>query len=198
MVGVTRIHIVDDRWNDAQVRMSKGPLSHTADGVLRQAFSSLGMSLLPGREEIKCTREEVQGRYDWREGIDVILSFESGNRATVQEKYLTWHENTITFEEQKASRKPGAWYYCTAQYYLVAYARKWKRYRVPFFQSWILIDYPAIVRASAQGIEWRRTRPTWRGTTFRYLYFWEVPKECVIAQYVEPKKPDPLWPERTS
>lgn len=194
MAGITRIKIVSD-WHDWRTQMAED-LAPTADGIYRAAFAAIKMPIAPGVEDVACTKEEAKSRYDWCEGIDVILTFERGGKATLQEKFLDYDKNTVTFEEYKTSGAPGAWYYCTAQYYYVGYARRYKREHVLEFQAWILLNLPQLRLLDAQGlVRWgepqyntqdnplgiRRNGHDGRGASFRYVYFPLIPSECVIA-----------------
>lgn len=202
MAGITRIRIGGADSLGWRGEMAKGPLCQVADNIYRRVFADIGMPLAPGCEEIKCSKGEAAARYDWKEGIDVIFETELGARATGQEKFLTFHKSTVTFEERKTSGKPGAWYYCTAQYYFVGYAREWIAWtrrngkwvkaptaewpKKPIFQDWILVDNPAIHRADARGdIHWyyRQNGRDGRRATFRYVYFDEIPLDCIIARH---------------
>jgi hypothetical protein len=195
MAGITRIKIESD-WHDWRVQMAED-LAPAANEIYRVAFAKVGTILLPGEEILKCTKDEAMSRYDWKEGIDVILTAESGTRATLQEKFLDYHEDTITFEERKTSGDPGAWYYCTAQYYFTGYARRYRAESIYEFQSWMLIDLPSIHRASDMGlVPWGNsfTRTTdnplglrqngrdGRRATFRFVYFNVTPTQCIVAR----------------
>lgn len=183
MAGITRIKIVSN-WDDWRKEMEEG-LAPPANELYRQIFNDIGMPLEEGEEVITCTLGEAKSRYDWQEGIDVILKFLLGGKATMQEKFLTFHDSTATFEERKSSGEEGVWYYCTAQYYFVGYARTWKTYKEKLFQDWMLIDFPAIKRADGQDrVHWHENgnRHDGRRATFRYVYFDEVPSDCIIAR----------------
>ena len=152
------------------------------DKLYREIFTKIGMPLAPGASEIKCTKDEARSRYDWQEGVDVLLYFVGGTKATLQEKCLTFHTSTVTFEDRKTSGDKGAWYYCTAQYYFVGYDRT----NANEFQDWILIDLPALHRADAAGdLPWKfnQNKHDGRRATFRYLYFGDVPAACAIDRY---------------
>ena len=183
MAGIVRINIQSD-WNSWRIKMSRD-LAPTADKLYRNIFNGINMPLRSGNDSITCTKFEAMSRYDWEEGIDCILYFENGTKATMQEKYLTYHNSTITFEENKTSGVPGAWYYCTAQYYFVGYARNYKLNNVFDFQDWILVDLPAIHRKdAAYELPWKFNRNNKDGSraTFRYLNFGDVPDDCIVAR----------------
>jgi len=147
--------------------------------LYQKIFAEIGMPLASGIEAIRCTKTEAQSRYDWQEGIDVLLYFANGTKATLQEKCLTFHASTVTFEEHKTSGAQGAWYYCTAQYYFIGY----DRIEANDFQDWILIDLPALHRADAN-LPWKFNKNTREGrrATFRFLYFGDVPSNCIVAR----------------
>jgi len=181
MVGITRIKI-ESNWSDWRTKMSDD-LAPVANELYRVEFANLNMPLMEGEEIITCTKSEAMARYDWREGIDVILRFSGGAKATLQEKYLTYHESTATFEERKTSGAEGAWYYCTAQYYFVGYARKYLDKNILKFQDGMMVDFPAIKRADMQErIDWKfnGNGRDGRRATFRYINFDDVPQDCRI------------------
>jgi hypothetical protein len=181
--GIIRIQI-DSNWQDRRTKLAID-CTPTADELYRDIFADQGMILLPETEIVHCTKQEAMSRYDWKEGIDVLLHFEHLGKATLQEKYLTYHESTITFEERKNSGRLGAWYTCTAQYYFVGYARKWESTGCIDFQDWILIDLAHFKRLDAQRqIPWgtiRRNKSEGRRNPFRWVYFHNVPRACVVA-----------------
>lgn len=193
MAGITRIKI-NSNWHDWRTELSDR-FAPIADDLYRQAFLDINIRIADGHEDISVTKEEAMSRYDWKEGIDVILQFSNGTRATLQEKYLTYWEDTATFEDEKTNGDPGAWYYCTAQYHFWGYARKywdWKKRKVidePVyeFQNWMLIDLPTLHRIDAsRQLPWhcKQNGLDGRRATFRYLYFDDVPKECIVARAI--------------
>jgi len=186
MSGITRINIVSN-WNDWRTELARRH-SEQADAIYRGVFN-----IADGKQEIKVSKDEAMARYDWKEGIDVILEMKSGARMTLQEKYLTFDKSTITFEETKTSGEKGAWYYCTAQYYFVGYTREYWDWRnrqtypnpITAFQDWILIDLPAIHRESERNnIMWKYqvNGKDGRKSTFRYINFLDVPDCCIIGK----------------
>lgn len=181
--GIERIRITSD-WKDWRTDIAED-MAPVADGVYRQVFAGIGLPLHESEQVTCCTKEQARARYDWQEGIDVILSFAGGGRATLQEKFLTYHTSTVTFEEYKTSGEPGAWFYCTAQYYFVGYARK-VRDGLLLFQDWILLDLPSVRRMDGQQhLPWQnnKNKHDGRRATFRYLHFDHVPAACVVARY---------------
>lgn len=193
MPGITRIHIKSD-WsssNDWRLRLARDH-EPIANEIYRAAFSKIGITLDPGEVTINVSRQEAGARYDWAEGIDVILEA-GGARMTLQEKFLTYHKSTATFEERKSSGALGAWYYCTAQYYFVGYTRlywDWRKRQIKTapvvaFQDWILIDYPGLKRCDAMGsIQWAndKNKHDHRRASFKYAPFDSIPPACVVAR----------------
>ena len=185
MRGIKRIHIESD-WKPDRILKFSRPLEPTANKLYRDLFQHIDMPLLPGCEELTCTKEEAMARYDYQEGIDVLLYFENGHKATLQEKFLDFPHSTVTFTE-KQKRKQGAWYTCTAQYWFVGYARRFRSAGIAEFQDWMLIDLPTLHRIDAsQKLPWRfkgNNDPNYKGITFRYLYFGDVPTACIIDRH---------------
>jgi hypothetical protein len=162
--------------------------------IYRQAFNNVGIVLADGDDTVEVTKEEAAARYDWQEGIDLIFTTRSGHRMTAQAKFLTYPNSTATFEEKKTSGDAGAWYYCTAQYYFIGYTRKYWDYHtrnvlpdaVCDFQDWIMLDFAALRRADASsGIHWyfRENKFDGRRSTFRYIYFDDIPVSCIVSRF---------------
>lgn len=185
-VGIERINIIgglgyapDSGESDTRAEKSRKrwPL---ANRLYRKVFADLEMPLLPGEVTVDCTKAQVKARYDWREGIDVLLYFESGSKTTLQEKFLYTSFHTATFEDKKDNGSPGQWYTCTAQYYFVSYDE-----RPPIgFEEWRLLDLPELHRLDAQGkIPWgfRQNLKPGRRNWFRFVKFSAIPDSAVIA-----------------
>jgi len=186
MSGITRIHIQSD-WDDWRTQLAHDH-EDVADSIYRSAFN-----LAEGVSVVECTKNEAAGRYDWKEGIDVILRTDKGTRMTLQEKFLTFWQSTATFEERKTNGDLGAWYYCTAQYYFVGYTRKYWDYkrRAVFsnplidFQDWVLIDLAAIHREDENNrVAWTFNTNTQdnRRAQFRYIGFDNLPPSSVLSR----------------
>jgi len=183
MAGITRIHITDPFYEDRRTELGEAGKT-IANRIYRKAMANQNMPLEPGEEEIRCTRQEAAGRYDWSEGIDVILRCLDGSRFTLQEKFLAPNKfpKTITIEERKASGKPGAWYYCTAQLYFTAY---YEDNNLENFSEWMLASLEGIRRKAACGeLPYFTQSPTnpRRGGPFRCFRFRDMPPDIVIAQ----------------
>lgn len=191
MPGITRIKI-QSTWHDWRTQLAEEHES-VANLIYRKIFN-----LEDKDENIQCTKQEAMGRYDWQEGIDVILTTVNKTRMTLQEKFLTYKNSTITFEEKKTSGEPGAWYYCTAQYYFVGYTRKYWDYRnrklqgnpIVDFQDYILVDLAALHREDENGtIEWQYKENEFDGrkAVFRFVDFNDV-SACAIINRKEKKR----------
>lgn len=185
MAGIVRIHINSD-WKNKRLEMSQR-LQTLADKHHSYIFHKIGMPLKDENTEvIECTKDEAMARYDWQEGIDCILYFANGSKATMQEKYLDYVYDTITFTE-KQKTKPGNWYTCTAQYWFTGYARRyWTEGRM-HFDTGIYIDFPGLHRLDAMtDLPWEfneNGKYGYEGITFRYMYFDDLPKQIVIARF---------------
>jgi len=136
--GITYIMIIDERV-DTRFKLAEACNEFT-DPILRKMFIDAGMELKTDSACIRCKKEDLSGRYDLVEGIDIILRFKDNTKGTLQQKTLFTDFNTATFEEYKNSGKPGAWYYCTAQYYFVVYTVETdiilrKQFRYTYFKD---------------------------------------------------------------
>jgi hypothetical protein len=184
--GITRINITSG-WYDWRIKLAEDH-RQVANNIYRQVFD-----LAEGETIVDVSKEEALARYDWREGIDIILATQRETRMTLQEKCLTYWRSTITFEETKSNGEPGAWYYCTAQYYFIGYTRQYWDYKLrriidsPIigFQDYIIIDLPRLHREDeADNIRWRYNRNQHDGrlASFRFIHFNDVPNSCIIVR----------------
>lgn len=177
MNGIIRIHI-NSNWKEPRLETAR-LLEPSADALYRSIFNDLGHPLMPGTEIRNPKKEEVMASYDYQEGIDLILNFADGTKATLQEKYLFSNYRTATFTEHQKN-KFGEWYTCTAQYYFVGYARN-MRGNDYSFQEWILLD---LLRIHLAEIDWKfgnNRMDGYLGIKFRYAHIDEIPKECIVA-----------------
>lgn len=205
MAGITRIQITGgDKDHRFTIAESCAP---SANELYRQMFASVGMTLADGDAVEKTLKDDLKGRYDAQEGIDIILRWAAyrkpglpvplgGMKATMQEKILHFQGTpTVTFEEDKNSGAKGAWYYCTAQYYAVLYttlgsAELRKIHNRPDFKAefrtGIILSLPEMQRADMRGeIKWQ-TRPNTRDgrrNAFRYVPFSALPEACIVATH---------------
>lgn len=142
-------------------------------------LNSLYRNILPLADDdiiTECTKDQAKSRYDYIEGIDVILTLKDRSRITLQEKVLTTDFSTVTFEERKANGDLGGWYYTTAQLYMCAYRidNKIARY--------CLIDLLKLKLASNTiDLKWHYQNNINRAETFRYIYFKDIPNDCIIS-----------------
>lgn len=187
--GITRINITDHKPGAGANRFAAAPtLWPAANNIYRETFAALGMPLAEGEESIECTSDEFQAGYDRKYGTDLWLRFESGMRSSMQEKYLTTDFTTVTVEywQNWRTRERGDWFTMRVDYYFVGY-------HLPggtTMQRWILLDWPAVQRATSRNlIVWgdRRNGRDGAQSSFRYAEFSAFPPECVVAG---------VWPGR--
>jgi hypothetical protein len=128
----------------------------------------------------------------------------------------TFRTVTIEYLQNWRTGEQGDWFNLKAQYYFVGYDRREaiyklirdrgltlqdiaQRYYLPMsiiqaaidgtevFQDWMLLDWPSIMRETAQGnIQWRDNHNKRDGAraSFRYVAFKAVPSGCVVASTV--------------
>lgn len=142
-------------------------------------LNSIYRNILPLDDDdiiTECTKDEAKSRYDYIEGIDVILTLKDKSRITLQEKVLTTDFNTVTFEQLKANGKLGGWFYTTAQLYMCAYRTN------NAIARYCLIDLVRLKLASNTiDLKWHYQNNIYRDETFRYIYFKDIPNECIIS-----------------
>lgn len=188
-VGILRFDITDPitgrgawRFEDAR------KLWPIATQLYREIFDGLGMSLLPGAESIRCTKDQFIAKYDYELGIDLLLTFSTGMTKTMQEKFLFTKYGTVTIEYYQDWRNqiPGDWFNLKAQNYFVGYDHPKTGQRLT---HWILLNWPAVTDATSRNlIPWRTLSNTKDGAmaSFRYAYFDEFPPDCVLAMHYHP------------
>ena len=183
--GIDRIHIVSD-WKHPYLDKAKN-LEPGADEIYRMMWGVVNMPLTDDTVNyIDCSKEDAQARYDWSEGIDIIFHHKNGTRSTGQEKLLDYWEDTLTFETEKGKTgKPGAWYYCTSQYWFVGYATDYAGGDYSL-RSGMMVDFPCLKRLDAIGkLDWWYDKNGDLGSRnkFKYLRFRDVPPECIVWRY---------------
>ena len=185
MAGIARIIITDQtngrgtwRFRDSQ------KLQPSADTLYRQVFATVGMPLAGGVEHIRCTKDEFEAGYDCAFGVDVILTLETGQQMTMQEKFLFTKYNTVTveFHQDWRAGTQGDWFNLRCQYYFVGYdfPKTCRR-----FSNWILLDWSAVVKLTGRGaVGWRVRQNTRDGARadFKYATFDAFPSECIVAR----------------
>jgi hypothetical protein len=179
--GITRFNITDQvRGRGAWRFIGARKYWPVANALYREIFTELGMPLLPGEETIDCTLAEFEASYDYQLGIDVVLRPQGQGECTLQEKFLftTFHTVTVEHCQDWLALQPGDWYKLKAQYYFVGYAAKEQ------FNPWMLLDWPRLQRATAQGrVQWRLRGNLKDGAqaSFMYVTFDRVPAEVIVA-----------------
>lgn len=141
------------------------------------------LPLLPNETTIDCAGDTVAASYDRQFGVDVLLRFASGMQATLQEKFLGTTFDTVTVEyyQDWRTEEPGDWFRLRVDYYFVGYHQP----DASTFRRWILLDWPAVQRATSRGlIDWQERRNAKDGAraSFRYVAFDAIPAECIIDQ----------------
>jgi hypothetical protein len=194
MNGIEYIRIINGNKKDWRFDLADKCQPYTED-VLRKIFSDAGMDLLESNKTTECDTGDLIGRYDLVEGIDIILRFKDGTKGTLQQKTLFSDFKTVTFEEYKNSNKPGAWYYCTAQYYFVIYTNESQEqlknilYSDDFscsIRDAMLINLAELHKLSLNNsIKWNenRNRNDGRRSPFRYIFYNDVPDSCIIGKW---------------
>jgi len=191
--GITYIMIIDERV-DTRFKLAEACNEFT-DPILRKMFLNAGMELKPNSACIKCKKEDLSGRYDLVEGIDILLRFKDNTKGTLQQKTLFTDFSTATFEEKKNSGKLGSWYYCTAQYYFVIYTvetydilkEQLKNGNLkPIIKEAILLNLAEFHKLSMNDkIIWDNNinQNEGRHNPFRYTHFKNIPKNCIVGEY---------------
>jgi len=180
--GITRITITDSLTGVGAWRFRKAAAKQSAANVLyRTIFNRLGMPLLPGDKSLCTTLAEFESGYDRYLGIDVIFTFSSGQEATLQEKFLSWHESTVTVEfmQDPKTGEQGDWFKLKADYYFVGY----DRLEANNFQEWMLLNWPLVRQMTNQGlIPWQVQQNKRDGAraNFKFVHFDQVPSRCIV------------------
>lgn len=207
-MGIERIYITDSivgrgAWRFIWARDHWS----AANAIYHDAFAELGMPLSPGSKIIRCSKAQRDAMVDRELGIDVYLHFENGMQATLQEKFLSYRESTVTVEYMQDPRldEEGDFFNLRCQYYFVAYDRSgsadaYRRLRTSSairrqfdldnlrFEDWILCDWLATTRATLQNrLHWniRANRHDGARANFAWAYFDDIPDDCVMARYDE-------------
>lgn len=178
MFGIERIHIVNDQniGRDFAERVDNSKKSELL-------FNNLYRSILPIRDGDGITevnKDDLLATYDYREGIDVILTLADNARLTLQEKCLTTSFNTVTFETEKNSGLLGNYYTCTAQLYFVGYVN----HDYTECLRYCLIDLARYKMLHAQGkipCRYNQNQVASHRQKFMYTEFNNIPQDCIIA-----------------
>lgn len=191
MPGITRVRITDEINGRGAYRFDQSR-SHwgEANKLYRNIFEKLRTPLLPGEEEIRCTKIEAISRLDWQLGIDLFLGLAHGGTASVQEKFLFTTFDTITVEymQDPEQKKEGDWFNMQCQYYFVAYDYPPED---GLFETWALLDWPRVQRATAQGrIAWfdRINGKDGAQASFKYTDMNRLPDDVVVDREPDPHR----------
>lgn len=182
--GINRIVINDivngsGAWRFAFSRVRWG----FAQRLYRRTFELMNCQLLPGDTTIEVSKDQHLAGYDSLLGIDVIFKINCGMQSTLQEKILTFKDNTVTVEflQNPKTGEEGDWFNLKAHYYFVGYCRN----STPTIQDWILLSWPATQLATCQNrINWRTRYNQHDGAkaNFKWAFFDDFPVECVVAR----------------
>lgn len=179
MPGIFRTDIIDnkarDPWHSLKAQLEKS-MRPAANDVYRNEF------LLDdnGTEYIEiCTHSQKLAHKDIRQGIDVTLRLANKTIVSIQEKFLHWHEDTVTVQVVNSKGQRGTWYSCQANFYLVGYILDYpKDCRL---RSWIIFDTEKLRKT--EHLPWKRKKNQNDGEVeFDYLYFDEIPADCLYSR----------------
>lgn len=179
--GITRIIITDTIRGAGAWRFEQAAKKHAAANTLyRTIFERLSMPLLPGELQLRVTKDEFEAGYDHYLGIDVIFTHEGEQESTMQEKFLTYHESTVTVEyyQNPLTGEQGDWFKMKPDYYFVGYDRLQKN----SFQEWCMLNWPLTRQMTNQGfIKWlvRSNKRDGARANFKYVDFGMIPPRCV-------------------
>lgn len=190
-VGIKRFHITDKTEGKGAWRFIESKRRWPIANILyRSVFAELGIPLLPGELVIECTNKEFLAGYDSKLGIDVLLRPQGQGEITMQEKFLFTDFYTVTIEhcQDWLTLEGGDWYNLKAQYYFVGYSQNQRRLS---FDKWILLDWPRLQRATAQGrIRWK-LRNNYRDgarSSFMYVEFKRIAPDVIVKSSMERSK----------
>lgn len=181
--GITRIVITDKTSGRGGWRFERSESLHPkANDIYRRLFEIKNMPLMPGVEQVFCTKEEFMAGFDYQLGIDVILKFESGFQKTLQEKLLntTFYTVTVEYFQDWKTEEQGDWFNLKCQYYFVGYAPNGSE----GITRWQLLNWPQLQEATEQGrVRWwdNINKTDGARASFRYAYFDSIPEDCIVA-----------------
>lgn len=179
--GITRINILGEKTGPGAHRFEESVrLRPDANVIYRMIFDRMGYNLMPGDTTIDCTKDEFAAGYDIKYGSDIFLQFTTGMQATLQEKFLSTDFDTVTVEyyNDPKTKHVGDWFTMRVAYYFVGY-----HVNCLCFRKWILLDWPAIQRATSRGlISWgeRCNSAENAKASFCYVPFDLIPRNCII------------------
>lgn len=184
MPGIRRINIVSDNPNDNLGYRGEISTNHikSINKIYRQIFS-----LEDGEDVINVKKTEMYANMDIFQGIDVILTDTIGRVFTLQEKMLTYNgPSTVTYEKYKGSGKPGGYFYCTANYYFVAYNKNYNKQNNYYeIDEYMLLDNNSL--RLDDNIEWiAKQNKGDRKSIFIFCNFDKIPQKHIIAKKLMP------------
>jgi hypothetical protein len=184
MSGITRINITSDKPSDNLGYRGKISTNHiiSINKIYREIFD-----LEDGEEIINVEKKSMYSNMDIYQGIDVILKDKIGRVFTLQEKMLTYNGlSTVTYEKYKSSGKPGAYFYCTANYYFVAYNKNYNPNNNYYeIDEYILLDNNSL--RLDDNINWiAKQNKGDRKSIFIYCEFVKIPKKHIISIKINP------------
>ena len=184
MPGIRRINIVSDNPNDNLGYRGEISTNHikSINKIYRQIFS-----LEDGEDVINVKKTEMYANMDIFQGIDVILTDTTGRVFTLQEKMLTYNgPSTVTYEKYKGSGKPGGYFYCTANYYFVAYNKNYNKDNNYYeIDEYMLLDNNSL--RLDDNIEWiAKQNKGDRKSIFIFCNFDKIPQKHIIAKKLMP------------
>lgn len=187
--GIVRVNITDKPKGRGAYRFELSAAHQgLANRLYRSIFQKRGMSLAADDTALNCTLAEFEAGYDIKFGVDVVLTFENGMTATMQEKFLFTTFDTVTVEYMNDWQRgvEGDWFTLRCNYYFVGYNYGYKPGAPIKFDSWIMADWFSLQKATLQGkVTWEERRNDKDGAkaSFRYAKFSDIARyapEAVI------------------
>ena len=182
MPGIRRINIISDNPKDNLGYRGEISTNHikSINKIYRDIFT-----LEDGEDVINVKKTEMYANMDIFQGIDVILTDTTGRVFTLQEKMLTFKgTSTVTYEKYKGSGKPGGYFYCTANYYFVAYNKNYNKENYEI-DEYILLDNNSL--RLDDDIEWiAKQNKGDRKSIFIFCNFDKIPEKHIIAKKIKP------------
>jgi len=121
---------------------------------------------------------------DQQFAIDITVTMPNGMKLNGQEKFLSYkyasfETLTIEYLQNPQTNEQGDWFKLASQFYLSAYFTEDNS----DFIKYVLIDWPMLVLFSNNGeARWydNHNKDGRARASFRYIYFKDIPKECII------------------
>jgi hypothetical protein len=188
MPGIRRINIISDNPKDNLGYRGEISTNHikSINKIYREIFS-----LEDDEDIINVKKTEMYANMDIFQGIDVILTDTTGRVFTLQEKMLTFNgTSTVTYEKYKGSGKPGGYFYCTANYYFVAYNKNYNKDNYEI-DEYMLLDNNSL--RLDDNIEWiAKQNKGDRKSIFIFCNFDKIPEKHIIAKKIKPVIDNPF------